>query len=375
MKTLRTVILCLLAASLASAQSVVDVDGRKVRVRIEGSGSPAVVFESGFSDSMNPWAAVFPEVAKMTRAFAYDRAGLGQSEASPAPRSYRAIVSELHKVLEHEKVAPPYVLVGHSYGGALTRVFAATYPAEVAGIVFVDPMTEDLLAKDRAATGKIIAEEDERLKNAPPGIRAEWQALRGEALSDYPLLRAVPKPNVPMTLLISRVDHPEGWVAAEMSRYAPWIEERDDSSMVLTSNSTHYIQRDEPQLVIAAIRSMLYPNPIGVLDRTMRAKGADATVAAFRDMQKRYPAGSITPPLLNTLGYSQLRQKHVDDAIRFFALNVEMFPGDANAYDSLGEAYAVKGDREEALENYRKSLAMDPKNDNARRQIAKLEKM
>src|SRR4051812_34641814 len=94
MKTARVVILCLLAASIASAQTIVDVDGRKVRVRIEGSGSPTVVFESGFGDSMNPWAAVFPEVAKMTRAFAYDRAGLGQSEATAVPRSYSAIVYE-----------------------------------------------------------------------------------------------------------------------------------------------------------------------------------------------------------------------------------------------------------------------------------------
>jgi len=209
MKAARTVILCLLAVSIASAQTVVDVDGRKVRVRIEGSGSPAVVFESGFSDSLDPWAAVFPEVAKMTRAFAYDRAGLGQSEPSATPRAYVPIVYELHRVLEHEKVAPPYILVGHSYGGALARVFAAKFPKEVAGIVFVDPMTEDL-PKDSAVREKQLADQDERLKNAPPGVLAEWRVLRGDALGNYPLLRAVPKPDVPMTLLISACSNHHG---------------------------------------------------------------------------------------------------------------------------------------------------------------------
>lgn len=66
-----------------------------------------------------------------------------------------------------------------------------------------------------------------------------------------------------------------------------------------------------------AIRSMVYPNPLGALERMLREKGAGAAVALFRQQQLRYPKGGITPRLLNSLGYMQLREKRIDDALRF----------------------------------------------------------
>ena len=361
----------LLFASVASAQEMVNVDGRNVRIRAEGTGSPAVIFESGFgSDGVNSWTSIFPDVAKMTRAFAYDRAGLGKSDPVAAPRTYNAIASELHAVLQSRKIAPPYILVGHSYGGALVRAFYGLYPSEVSGIVFVDPMTESLINENKGT----VALQEATMGNAPPGVRAEWDFLKTESLHDFPLLSAVPKPNVPMALLVSRINRPEGWAKAVMAQYGPWIRDREDSSMIVTANSSHYIHRDQPELVIGAIRSMLFPNPLGALERTLHERGADAAVALFRQQQLRYPKGEITPRLLNTLGYMQMREKRVDDALRFFSLNVEMYPDDANVYDSLAEAYAAKGDRNAALANYRKSLKMDPTNTNAAAWIAKLEK-
>ena len=368
---MKTIAAFLFLASIASAQEIVNVDGRNVRIRVEGSGSPAVIFESGFgNDGVNAWTSIFPEVAKMTRAFAYDRAGLGKSDPVAVPRTYNAIASELHAILQSQKIAPPYILVGHSYGGALARAFYARYPEEISGIVFVDPMTERLIEENKGT----IALQDATMGGAPAGVRAEWDFLKTESLHDFPLLSAVPKPNVPMALLVSRINRPEGWAKAVMAQYGPWIRDREDSSMTVTANSSHYIQRDQPELVIGAIRSMLYPNPLGALERTLHDKGADAAVALFRQQQARYPKGDITARVLNTLGYMQIREKRIDDALRFFSLNVEAFPDDADVYDSLAEAYALKGDRKAALANYRKSLALDPKNTNAVKWIAKLEK-
>jgi len=219
----------------------------------------------------------------------------------------------------------------------------------------------------------MIAVQEAMIGNAPQAVQAEWAFLKKEAVDGFPLLRAMPKPNVPMTLLVARVNRPSGWARAVLAQYGPWIEERDDSSMIVSANSSHYIQRDQPELVIGATRSMLFPNPLGALERSLRDKGIDASVSLFRQQQVRYPKEEITPRLLNTLGYMQMRERRIDDALRIFTLNVEAFPLDANAYDSLGEAYAAKGDRENALANYRKSLQMDPSNRNAAEWIAKLE--
>ena len=90
-------------------------------------------------------------------------------------------------------------------------------------------------------------------------------------------------------------------------------------------------------------------------------------------MKSRYPAEYFKERLLNVFGYEQLQAGHLDDAIAVFKLNVEMYPGGFNAYDSLAEAYMAKGDRQAAAENYRQSLALNPENTNATQMLKKLE--
>jgi pimeloyl-ACP methyl ester carboxylesterase len=87
---------------------------------------------------------VQPEVARTTRACSYDRAGLGWSESRPEPRTSENMVKEMHTLLVNGKVNPPYVLVGHSFGGALVRLYAQSYPDEVSGMVLVDSAPDDL---------------------------------------------------------------------------------------------------------------------------------------------------------------------------------------------------------------------------------------
>jgi pimeloyl-ACP methyl ester carboxylesterase len=350
---------------------MLTVNGRAVHVRTDGpAGGPVVIFETGLGDTLETWSRVIPEVSKVAQTLAYDRAGSGQSSAVNSDRSYARIASELHELLQSLKLSPPYILVGHSFGGVLARAYYGAYPSEVSGIVFVDPMTENgLLA---AAKAKREAP-DERLATAPPGVHSEYEYLNRDMSAGFRTLKALPKPNVPMTLLVARSVRPVGWEQAVLDRYQPWILERDDSSMTVTANSAHFIHRDEPELVIVAIRHMLFPNALPALRRTLRHKGLAATMALFREQAARYPKQDITPEVLNSLGYEELRAKHIDDAVRIFALNVETFPKDGNAYDSLGEAYAAKGDREAAMANYRKSLEFDPKNLHAAAELLRLE--
>lgn len=125
-------------------QRLVAVEsGRRLNLYCIGSGSPTVVFDSGLGEGMIAWALVQPQVAQHTRACAYDRAGLGFSDPSPAPRTSAFLVRDLRGLLKRAGIAPPYVLVGHSFGGMNIKLFAEQHRREIAGLVFVDPSHED----------------------------------------------------------------------------------------------------------------------------------------------------------------------------------------------------------------------------------------
>lgn len=126
-----------------SPGTLVDIGGRRLHVLCSGSGSPTVVLEAGASSFAIDWTLVQREVARTARVCSYDRAGMGWSD--PLSGSSSTAEDDLHKLLAAIPEHPPFVLVGASRGGLFVRAFQADHPAEVAGLVFVDPSTEDRL--------------------------------------------------------------------------------------------------------------------------------------------------------------------------------------------------------------------------------------
>lgn len=118
--------------------TLVPADGTRLNLYCMGSGSPAVVFDSGWEDWAPVWTIVQPEVAKWTRACSYDRAGAGFSDPGPLPRTSVRIADELRSALHNGGIEGPYILVGHAFGGDNVRTFAARHPGEVAGLVLVE---------------------------------------------------------------------------------------------------------------------------------------------------------------------------------------------------------------------------------------------
>ena len=118
---------------------LVDVGGFKLHVTSSGEGRPAVIFDAALGGSSVGWCLVQPKVAEFARACAYDRAGLGWSEAGPMPRSAGRMVGELRTLLERAGIQPPYVIVGHSFGTFVARLFAARYRRDLVGLVLVEP--------------------------------------------------------------------------------------------------------------------------------------------------------------------------------------------------------------------------------------------
>lgn len=118
--------------------TLVPADGTRLNLYCTGSGSPAVIFDSGWEDWAPVWVLVQPEVARWTRACSYDRAGAGFSDPGRMPRSSLRIAAELHGALHRAGVVGPYILVGHAFGGDNVRTYAQRYTAEVAGLVLVE---------------------------------------------------------------------------------------------------------------------------------------------------------------------------------------------------------------------------------------------
>ncbi len=119
---------------------LIDIDGTRLHINIQGDGSPPVVFEAGIAATSLSWQLVQPEVAKLTQTVSYDRAGLGWSGATRKTRDVCHVVEELRRLLDCAGVASPRILAGHSYGGLVVKAYAARYPIEVAGMVLVDPV-------------------------------------------------------------------------------------------------------------------------------------------------------------------------------------------------------------------------------------------
>ena len=118
---------------------LVDAGGFRLHLHCAGSGAPAVVMDAALAGSSISWSLVQPDVSRLTRACAYDRAGFGWSDAGPMPRTAGRIADELRVLLDRGGVSPPFVLVGHSFGGLVMRIFTARYRNDVSGLVLVDP--------------------------------------------------------------------------------------------------------------------------------------------------------------------------------------------------------------------------------------------
>lgn len=118
---------------------LIDLGSHRLHIHCQGNGAPAVVFDAALGASSLSWSLVQRAVSQVTRACAYDRAGFGWSDAGPLPRTAGRIAAELRELLHRADVPPPYLLVGHSFGGLVVRLFASRHPAEVAALILIEP--------------------------------------------------------------------------------------------------------------------------------------------------------------------------------------------------------------------------------------------
>jgi pimeloyl-ACP methyl ester carboxylesterase len=119
--------------------TLVDIGGFRLHLHCTGNGSPTIVLDAALGASSLSWSLVQPELARLSRVCSYDRGGFGWSDPGPMPRTADRIAEELHTLLERARVPPPYVLVGHSFGGLVALIFAGRFRSVTSGLVLVDP--------------------------------------------------------------------------------------------------------------------------------------------------------------------------------------------------------------------------------------------
>ena len=278
---------------------LIEVDGRQMHLYCLGQGSPTVVLESGLGETLLNWHVVQKETAVFTRVCAYDRAGFGWSEPVDNPVLSPQVADTLHTLLQNAGESAPYVLVGHSIGGIHVRNFAHHYPDEVAGIVLVDSAHDKQRANDAdegknpllplcralapvgvvrlfkladawAETNPHLSATQRRMLVATMNQSHYCQAmLNEETAADSDMTQPVLTPlgNTPLIVLSATqtanrlADQLPPEVIAQVN--ALWTEYQlellvlsSNSAQILATESAHYIQYDQPELVIEAIQQM-----------------------------------------------------------------------------------------------------------------------
>lgn len=256
-----------------------DVGGYQLHIHCSGSGSPTVIVDVGLGDDSTDWTPIQQAISTNTRICVFDRPGYGWSDFGPSPRTSNRIASELEILLEQAEIAPPYILVGHSFGGYNIRVFAANNPQMVAGMVLVDASHEDQYNQfkiklpnnfNRRGTIMILPKSTDSLAHAnkPPVLRERaFHAARAEisALdeSSMQLQKNSALPIVPL-IVISR-GKPE-WYGdvSQQQRENTWIDLQQDlshlspiSTHMFAHQSGHAIPHEQPEIIIEAIEQIV----------------------------------------------------------------------------------------------------------------------
>jgi pimeloyl-ACP methyl ester carboxylesterase len=244
---------------------LVEVGGARLHIRCSGAGDATVVLIAGLGDDGASWGAIEPAVAQSARVCSYAHFGTGTSDPAPGPQTFSARANDLHALLRAVGEPGPYLLVGHSFGGAEAVLFASMFPGDVTGVVLLDasPLTWNTavcaVADDGSAAAasyrELCASLSDPAGNAEQldGPAAFAEVAEVDSLGDLPMIVA------------TAADHPWGLTPSENDRLDEewnagqdhWVSLSSAAQLVSVDNTGHYIQVDQPDVFIEQIEALL----------------------------------------------------------------------------------------------------------------------
>lgn len=266
---------------------LIDIGGYKLHIFCQGKGKPVVLFDAGIGGFSLDWVMVQRLLDKNVRSCAYDRAGYGWSDEGPSPRTTDQIVEELHTLLQNADIAPPYVLVGHSFGGYNMQYFAKAYPRETAGLILVDSshpeqvdrLPEPPARRERSRSSEMVTlfQGQSTFKYYPEDVlpalfsilslRKSYITERREsldfAMSGEQVSAAGPLPDIPLTVITrgkqAWPDNPYGNMLelAWLQMQKELVKMSPQGKQIIAEKSTHLIQLEQPDLVANAVMSVI----------------------------------------------------------------------------------------------------------------------
>ncbi|ATX78829.1 Pimeloyl-ACP methyl ester carboxylesterase [Mariprofundus aestuarium] len=272
---------------------MVDMIDYQLHLDCKGEGPVTVLLEAGSNEFSLTWDKVFLELSKQTQVCRYDRAGLGWSKASPIPRMASSMADEFQDLLKQAKILPPYIFVGHSYGGYIGQWFAYRYPESLAALLLIDSAHVDQFIRIPSAQAELdgLVDQFTTLQRVSRmGLMAMRPAtipergFSGETLRQYRgvlasrnhFLAAMEENKLVRESLeegvqvLNHIDVPVVVITRgradglDDEEFASWqLMQRNlltvsvRSKQVIARQSGHYIQMDQPELVIQEIKLLL----------------------------------------------------------------------------------------------------------------------
>ena len=250
-------------------ENMIDVGGRKLHCCVYGNGAPTVVLVSGFEAPQEYWNSVIPDLAAKTTVVTYDRAGVGKSEIGRLPAHGEQSAKDLRVLLERLGVPKPYILVGHSYGGSVVRLFASLNPDDMGGLILEDTQHEDVLnelrkilkGKDLEALEQLVVASFSAPEN--PKTEADYRNMTREQVK-----QSQPLPRIPFVVLtspdrakamqpmfsdvaIEKLEELDGALNNKLAALIP------GGRLIIVAGAGHHIHVDKPAALIAPVMEMI----------------------------------------------------------------------------------------------------------------------
>jgi hypothetical protein len=323
---------------------------------IPGKGAP-ILFEAGGGNDATIWKSIMQPIAAVTGAtiLTYDRLGLGKSTVDSTQSGVESEIEGLETALIKLGYQNSIMLVSHSIGGFYSTLYASRNSMKVKAVVFIDANHPCFFSEDQLSK-----------MNASQNFRNMVEIVKKNQMPSQ----------IPVMDIVSERTLFEGTPDAGRWKicHAEFVSASPNRKGIIAYETGHYIFFSNKQLVINAIVTQ-YANHVMPKEKTVilergYAQEFNASNEDRRNLIKYWHSEDD----INEWGYSFLQHNEKEKALEIFKLNVFLHPQSAKAHDSLGEGYLKSGNRELAIQNYKKALELNPNYESSRKALEQMMK-